>query len=452
MSHASGTGNPLPIDIVRGSMLLRANTLIKGFSGIRYEVIDTLLQMLEKGVTPWIPEQGSVGASGDLAPLSHLALVMSRSTNVIDKETSGRAYYYHRDVEEWELLEGWEAMEFAGIPRVILEAKEGLALTNGTQISTSILALCLHDAIQLVKHADIAMAMSFEALEGISSAMAEQLHKLRPHPGQIHTANNIRRLTKGSKLLDRCPEKVQDAYSLRCHPQVMAGVRDTFDYIKSVVEIEMNSTTDNPIIYPELPGPNKSLSGGNFHAQPIAFASDFLSIVLCEVGSISDRRIFRLSDKNLNNGLPSFLTVNRGLENGLMLAQYTASALASENKSLAHPASIDSIPTCENQEDHVSMAPIAARKARQILENVQKIIAIEFIYAAQAIDLRLKRHSQFEKEDMLGKGTRIAYQLIREYVDFLDSDRPLYPDIDKVFNLIKSEDIVKTIEKELGPL
>ncbi len=457
MSHSAGTGKPLPIDVVRAAMLMRANTLAKGHSGIRLEVVDTLLQMLERGVTPWIPEQGSLGASGDLAPLSHLALVLSQGMVDDSRQNSGRAYYYHRDVEEWELLSGWEAMQFAGIPRIVLEAKEGLALNNGTQISTALLALAMYDAIEIVKQADIAMAMSLEALQGISSAFREELHGLRPHPGQVKTAANIRRLTAGSKLLDQHPEKVQDAYSLRCHPQVMAGVRDALGYIMNLLNIEMNATNDNPIIFPNMPGLNKAISGGNFHAQPIAFGADFLSIVLCEVGNIAERRIFRMSDKSLNGGLPSFLIDNDGLESGLMLAQYTAASLVSENKTLSHPASVDSIPTCENQEDHVSMAPIAARKARIILENVQKIVAIELMYAAQALDLRLKKKGQrmsdhSEDEKLFGAGTLTAYRKLREVVPFLDNDRPIYRDIDIILELIKSGKLLEAVEREIGLL
>ena len=452
MSHSAGAGAPFSIEVVRAAMLLRANTLAKGFSGIRLQVVETLLRMLEKGVTPWIPEQGSVGASGDLAPLSHLALVLSRASNEEGEEYSGRAYYFHPERGEWELYSGKKAMELAGIPRLVLEAKEGLALNNGTQISTALLALTLFDALKLVKQADIAMAMSLEALEGISSAFREEIHALRPHPGQLKTAENIRRLTRGSKFIDREPQRVQDAYSIRCHPQVLAGVRDTLEHIKGVLEIEMNATNDNPIIFPDLEGENKALSGGNFHAQPIAFAADFLSIVLAEVGSIAERRIFRLSDKNLNNGLPSFLIANGGLESGLMVAQYTAASLVSENKSLAHPASVDSIPTCENQEDHVSMAPIAARKARQILQNVQKIVGIEFLFAAQAIDLRLRQKGERNPDHLLGEGTRIAYRLIRQQIPFLESDRPIYLDIEKVVELVRENRLLNAVEKSLGTL
>jgi len=456
MSHSAGTGKPFPIETIRAAMIMRANTFAKGFSGIRLEVVETLLQMINKGVTPWVPEQGSVGASGDLAPLSHIALVLSRGVINDYEEHSGKAYFYDRKIGEWKLYSGMKAMELAKIPRIILEAKEGLALNNGTQISSALLATALSDTFRIVKNADIAMAMTLESLEGISAAFRPEIHNLRPHPGQVKTAGNIRKLTSGSKFLDRQPQKVQDAYSLRCHPQVMAGVRDALDYISKILSIEMNSTNDNPIIFPDSENINKAISGGNFHAQPIAFAADLLAIVLCEVGSISERRIFKMSDKNQNYGLPSFLIENSGLESGLMLAQYTAASLVSENKSLAHPASIDSIPTCENQEDHVSMAPIAARKARMILENVKKIIAIEYLFATQALDLRFKKiepsGKNLDKSGLLGKGTVIAYQKIREVVPFIKIDRPIYPHLEILQNLIENNVILDEVEKEIVQL
>ncbi len=452
MSHSAGMGNPLNIEVVRAAMLMRINTFVKGHSGVRLELIETLIAMLEKGVTPWIPEQGSLGASGDLAPLSHLGLVISRGVERDHETDSGKAYYFDKHDRQWKLMSGMQAMKKAEIQRIVLEAKEGLALNNGTQISTALLAMALYEAKILIKHADIAMAMTLEALEGISAAYREEIHALRPHPGQVKTALNIRRLTEGSALMDRHPEKVQDAYSLRCHPQVLAGIRSAIDYVENVVDIEINSTTDNPIIFPDFPQKNKAISGGNFHAQPIAFASDFLGMVMCEVGSIAERRIFRLSDRNLNGGLPSFLIENSGLDSGLMLAQYTAAALVSENKSLAHPASIDSIPTCENQEDHVSMAPVAARKAAQIINNIKKIVAIEMFYAAQALDYRLREGKEERPGSLLGKGTARAYQVIREKIPFLAEDRPLYRYMESAVDLINSGDIVAAVEEETGSL
>ena len=451
MSHSAGTGEPFPIDVVRAAMLLRANTLVRGYSGIRPEIVKTLLLMLERNVVPWIPSQGSVGASGDLAPLAHLALVLNK-IEIDEPERDGKAYFYDSEEKSWSLMSGRDAMKKAKIPTIKLEAKEGLALTNGTQISTALLSLTLHDAIELTKIADIGMAMSFEALLGISSAFRPEIHRLRPHPGQIKTAENIRRLTQGSQLLDSHAQKVQDAYSLRCHPQVLGAVRDNLRHIQKIVDIEMNSTNDNPIILTEIQDENKAIAGGNFHAQPIAFASDLLSIVLCEIGSIAERRIFRLSDSNLNEGLPSFLISNSGLESGLMIAQYTAASIVSENKSLAHPASIDSIPTCENQEDHVSMAPVAARKAKQILENIHKILAIELMFAAQALDLRLRSGKIEKTSEFFGEGTNEAYKVIRQKVKYRENDRPIYPDIEQIVNLIKGNDLLATVEERVGEL
>jgi histidine ammonia-lyase len=455
MSHSAGTGDPLPLDVARATMLLRANTLARGYSGIRVSVAETLLKMIEKNVIPWMPSQGSLGASGDLAPLSHLALVVCELGRVPNQDYTGRAYYLDPKTKRWELMSGRAAMKRAGIPQIKLEAKEGLALNNGTQVSTAILALAYYDAVQIAKCADIAMSMTLEALQGLSAAFRPEIHELRPHPGQIATAENIRKLVAGSQLLDRQIEQVQDAYSLRCHPQVMAGVRDTFRFIENILRVEMNATNDNPIILPELKEYSKAISGGNFHGQSVAFAADFLSIVLCEIGNISERRIFRLSDKNLNRGLPSFLISNPGLENGLMIAQYTAASLVSENKSLAHPASIDSIPSCENQEDHVSMSPISARKARQILSNIQKIVAIELIYAAQALELILNRERQkidTTPQKLFGKGTYAAFLTLRKYVSFLEKDRPIYLDIEKTVKLIQSGDLIDAVEKVTGDL
>ncbi len=450
-SHSAGAGEPLPVEVVRAAMLLRANTLAKGYSGIRPEVVEKLLAMLEKGVTPWVPAQGSVGASGDLAPLSHMALVLCENPKGSSKY-GGKAYFFDRKKKKWILDSGRKAMEKAQISPIVLEAKEGLALNNGTQISTALLALTLYDARNLLKQADIAMALSLESLKGNSNAFRPELHQLRPIAGQMQTAENIRRLISGSRLIDSIPQKVQDAYSLRCHPQVIGAARQTLDFIESIVTVEMNATNDNPIIFAESSGSNKAISGGNFHAQPIAFCADFLSIVLCDVGNISERRIFRLSDKNLNEGLPSFLIIRDGLENGLMIVQYTASALASENKSLAHPASIDSIPTCENQEDHVSMAPIAARKAQQILENLRKIIAIELLFAAQAVDLRVRELKATNARNLLGSGTYAAYETIRNRVEFLEADRPPYRDIEVLNKLLGCEELLNAVEKVTGAL
>lgn len=427
-SHAAGVGKPLSTEVVRATILLRANTLAKGYSGIRLEILETLVEMLNRGVHPIIPAKGSVGASGDLAPLSHMVLVLMGE---------GEAEY------KGKIMNGKEAMEKAGIKPVQLEAKEGIALNNGTQLMTAIAALTVRRAENLIKTAEIAAAMSMEALLGVSDALDEKIHNVRSHKGQATTAKNMRWLISGSRLIQTGREAVarigrpHDPYSLRCTPQVLGAVRDAIAYARKVVEVEINSATDNPLIFP---GNGVCLSGGNFHGQPIALAMDILGLALTVVGNISERRIFRLLDEKLNNGLPAFLTppqIKRGLNSGLMTAQYTAAALASENKVLAHPACADSIPTSANFEDFVSMGTTAAQKAMHILENTEYIIAIEFLCAAQAIEYR--------GAEKLGKGTKKAYKKIRETVPPLKEDRPLNPDIEKLKTIIKEGALAKEL-------
>ncbi|MEM3616634.1 MAG: histidine ammonia-lyase [Candidatus Bathyarchaeia archaeon] len=427
-SHAAGVGKPLSTEVVRATMLLRANTLAKGYSGIRLETLETLVEMLNRGVHPIIPEKGSVGASGDLAPLSHMVLVLMGE---------GEAEY------KSEVMSGREAMEKAGIKPIQLEAKEGIALNNGTQLMTAIAAITVHRAENLIKTAEVAAALTMEALLGVSDTLDEKIHQARPHAGQGVTAKNMRWLISGSKLIQTGKEamakigRLHDPYSLRCTPQVLGAVRDAIAYARKVVEIELNSATDNPLVFPET---GECLSGGNFHGQPIALAMDTLGTALTIVGNISERRIFRLLDEKLNNGLPPFLTppqAKRGLNSGLMTAQYTAAALASENKVLAHPACADSIPTSANFEDLVSMGTTAAQKAMQILENTEYIIAIELICAAQAIEYR--------GPEKLGKGTKKAYMKIRETVPPLKEDRPLNPDIEKLKTIIKEGTLTKEL-------
>ncbi|MEM3874060.1 MAG: histidine ammonia-lyase [Candidatus Bathyarchaeia archaeon] len=427
-SHAAGVGKPLSTEVVRAAMLLRANTLAKGYSGVRLETLETLVEMLNRGVHPIIPAKGSVGASGDLAPLSHMVLVLMGE---------GEAEY------KGKIMSGKEAMEKAGIKPIQLEAKEGIALNNGTQLMTAIAALTIHRAENLIKTAEIAAALTMEALLGVSDALDEKIHQVRPHAGQVLTAKNMRELIAGSKLVQTGEEAMakigrpHDAYSLRCTPQVIGAARDAIAYARKVVEVEINSATDNPLIFPEE---GVCLSGGNFHGQPIALAMDALGIALTIVGNISERRIFRLLDEKLNNGLPPFLTppqAKRGLNSGLMTAQYTAAALASENKVLAHPACVDSIPTSANFEDFVSMGTTAAQKAMQILENTEYIIAIELLCAAQAIDIR--------GPEKLGRGTREAYRKIREAVPPLREDKPLNPDIERLKALVEGGLILQSI-------
>jgi histidine ammonia-lyase len=428
-SHSVGVGNPLPEEIVRAAMLIRANTLAKGYSGVRVEVVETLIEMLNRGVHPIVPEKGSVGASGDLAPLSHMALVLMGE---------GEAFY------QGERMSGEEAMRKAGLEPISLEAKEGLALNNGATFTAAIASLLISDAENLVKNAEIALAMSLEALCGIKDAFNEKIHRARRHDGQQRVAKNVLNLIEGSQLVDSKPGKVQDAYSLRCAPQVIGAARDALAFIRMVVENEINAATDNPLIFLDLERENKAISGGNFHGEPLAFAMDLLGIVVAEIGNIAERRIFRLLDRNLNEDLPEMLVESTGLNSGLMLLQYTAAALVSDNKTLAHPDSVDSIPTCANQEDHVSMSLNAARHAREILWNVERIIAIEMFCAAQALDFREK------KGRMPGKGTKAAYLKIREKVSPVKEDRIMHKDIEEIVALIHKGEIVQEVEGALG--
>lgn len=410
VTHAVGAGKPFETEIVRGIILLRVNNLAKGYSGARLETIQTMIEMLNKRVHPIIPEKGSLGASGDLAPLSHMVLPMIGL---------GQAEY------RGQVMDGREAMNKAGIDVLELTSKEGLALINGTQVMTAVGALTLYDALDLLKVSDMAAALSFEAQRGIVNALDYRLHDVRPHKGQMDTARILLDLLTGSQMTTRQGEiRVQDAYSLRCVPQVHGASKDAVNYVKEKVEIEINSVTDNPIIFPET---REGISGGNFHGQPMALAFDFLGIALAELADISERRLERLVNPTLS-GLPAFLVEHGGLNSGFMIVQYSAAALVSENKILAHPASVDSIPSSANQEDHVSMGTIGARKAREILGNVRRVLAMEIMCACQGIDLRGNKG--------LGTGTKLAYEEVRRVVSKLEEDRPLYEDINKVEELI----------------
>ena len=423
-SHACGVGNMLSEENARGILLLRANALAKGFSGIRLSTLNTLLEMLNKGVHPLIPEKGSLGSSGDLAPLSHMVLVMLGE---------GEAIY------KGEHLSGKEAMDRAGIKTVELVEKEGLALINGTQVMTAIGAQVLYDTMNLSKTLDIAASLTIEALNGIVDAFDSRVQSARGQIGQIKTGENILKLLDGSQMTTRQGElRVQDAYSIRCLPQVHGASKDCFDYVKEKIEIEMNAATDNPLIFVDE---EDVISGGNFHGQPMALSFDFLGIAISELANISERRLERLVNPSLSNGLPAFLTENGGLNSGFMIVQYSAASLVSENKILAHPASVDSIPSSANQEDHVSMGTIAARKAGQILDNARKVIAMEILGACQAIDLRNKKK--------LGKGTEIAYNIIREKIDLIEEDKIMNTEINKCEEIIKSNKLVEEIEKQI---
>ncbi len=426
ISHACGIGDPFSEEETRGIMLLRANALAKGFSGVRLKVIETLLKMLNKRVHPIIPEKGSLGASGDLAPLSHMVLVMIGE---------GEAIY------NGSLMSGKEAMEKAGIETIVLTAKEGLGLINGTQAMTSVGALTLYRGIQLSKIADISSALTVEALNGIIDAFDPKVHEVRPHSGQITTASNLLRLLDESQLTTHQGEmRVQDPYTLRCLPQIHGATKDALAFIKEKVEIEMNGVTDNPLIFTEE---DQVISGGNFHGQPMALPFDFLAIALAELANAAERRIERLVNPQLS-GLPAFLTEKGGLHSGLMIAQYSAAALVSENKILAHPASVDSIPSSANQEDHVSMGTIAARKAREIAFNTSRVLGIELMTAAQAIE--------FKESKELGKGTMIAYKTLRKSLKPLKEDRILYRDINIASEMIDNNQILNAVEETVGSL
>ena len=427
LSHAAGVGDALPEETVRAAMLMRANSLAKGYSGIRPETLEHLLAMLNKKVYPLVPAKGSVGASGDLSPLSHIALVMMGE---------GKGFV------EGKVVTGAEALSHAGLTPVAFAAKEGLALINGTQIMTAVGALVWQDAAELMKAADIAAAMSLEALRGTRSAFDERISLARPHPGQLATCANMLRLTEDSGVMASHAEcaKVQDAYSLRCIPQVHGASKDAVNRTLETLNIEMNAATDNPLIMPDT---GEVISGGNFHGQPVALIMDYLKTALAEIGSISERRINRMLDANLSD-LPPFLTAYPGVDSGLMITQYTAAALVSENKVLAHPACVDSIPTSANQEDHVSMGTIAARQAREILENVRQIIAIEMLVAAQGLD--------FLSPLVPGVGAKAAHAVIRAEIPHLDEDRVPADDIAGVYNMLLRGDIVKAVEKVTGGL
>ena len=423
-SHSTGVGKPFDEEVVRGVILLRANALAKGHSGVRIIVINTLLEFLNKKIYPYIPCQGSVGASGDLAPLSHLALALvGEGECFVNGERTAAEI----------------VLKSSGITPLKLEAKEGLGLINGTQVMASLGCLAANQAKTLLKNAQIAGALSLEALKGTAKAFDARIHELRPHPGQVKIAENIRHLIDNSEIIASHKDcsKVQDAYTLRCIPQVYGAVADTIDYVARVLSIEINSATDNPLIFPK---DDEALSGGNFHGEPLAFAMDYLGIAISEIANISERTIDRLVNPH-KSGLPAFLSTDNGLNSGFMIAQYTAASLVSENKILAHPASVDSIPTSAGQEDHVSMGTIASRHARDIIQNVEQVLAIELLASAQGVDFW----------DMKpGKGTQIAHDFIRKHVSFMNEDRILYKDMEVVKKFVTSGELVKAVEKQIN--
>ena len=440
LSHAAGVGPELPSDAVRAAMLLRANALARGQSGVRPELIELLCACLNHDVVPVVPGQGSLGASGDLAPLAHIALVLL-----------GRGEAHYRG----ERLPGGEALQQAGLAAVELQAKEGLALINGTQVMTGVGALALAAAWRVLAAADCAAALTMEALGARPDAFDPRVHAARHHPGQIATARRLLGLLQGSSLVaGPGAGRVQDAYSLRCVPQVHGAVRDSLGYAESVLGREFNATTDNPLVFvadqaerdqasADQAEANPAtaaatvISGGNFHGQPVAIVLDLAAVALCALANISERRTERLVNPDLS-GLPAFLTRQGGIESGFMIAQYTAAALASENKILASPASVDSIPSSANQEDHVSMGTIAARKLMTVVRQTRQIVAIELLAGAQAVDLRLEQGGLAPAPASLGGGSGFVYERVRELVPALTRDRELAPDIGQVAELVRS--------------
>ena len=420
VSHAVGVGDPFDMPTVRAIMLIRANTLARGFSGIRPETLELILECLNRGVHPVIPEKGSLGASGDLAPLAHFACVLIGE---------GQAEY------QGEILDAATALDRAAISPIKLKAKEGLALTNGTTIMTAVGLLETARAIRLADLADVSGCMSLEALHGTLSAFDDRIHQLRPHPRQLDCARNLRSLLEGSEFVRGFdPTNVQDAYTLRCIPQVHGACRDSVAYAEWLLKIELNSVTDNPLIFQNEDGSIEVISGGNFHGEPLALAFDYLAIALSELGNISERRIMRLTDEGSNaHTLPAFLTENGGLNSGFMIVQYTAAALCTENKVLAHPASVDTIPSSANVEDHVSMGVTAALKLRQVAKNLETILALELFCAAQGIDFRRKVMGDSTR---LGRGTAPVYERIRMEVPFIENDEYMKAHIDHAAKVV----------------
>jgi histidine ammonia-lyase len=423
-SHAAGVGAALPEPVVRAMLVLRANALAVGCSGVRPVVVETLLAMLERGVHPVIPEQGSVGASGDLAPLAHLALVLIGEGEASVGGTR---------------VSGGDAMARAGLAPLVLEAKEGIALINGTQLMSALGTLFLLDAERLAEIADIAGAMTLEALGGTVQAFHPLLHGARPHPGQMAVATHLTALLHGSRRVHGVDyPRVQDAYSLRCMPQVHGAVRQALAHLRGVLAVEINSATDNPLLFPD---DGAILSGGNFHGEPLALALDYAAMAVAELAGISERRIERLVNPHLS-GLPAFLADRSGLQSGYMLAQYTAAALVSENKVLCHPASVDTIPTSAGQEDHVSMGAHAARKAAAVLGNTQQVLAAELVLAAQGIDLSAGPDGDSSGGHGLGHGTGAAYRKVREVIPRLDDDRVVARDLAAALTLVRSRAVL----------
>jgi histidine ammonia-lyase len=425
-SHAAGYGKPLPIEVVRAAILSRINCHCHGHSGLRLVVVETLKEMLNKGVTPVVCEKGSVGACGDLSPMAQMALVPMGE---------GEAFY------KGERLPGKEAMDRAGIPVIVYEARDGLATINGSNIIVGLGVLEICDAERWIKNAEVAAAMTLEVLNANMKAYDERLHKVRGYPGALDASENIRKITEGSELLAQKGKKVQDCYSLRSTPQVMGAARDALKWARYMLETELNGAADNPTFFPDE---DLVLTGANFQGTPMAFALELLGMAITTVCVLSERRTNRLMNPHLSVGLPAFLTKGAGMFSGLMLSQYTAGALICENRILSHPAATGSIPAAADQEDFVSMGMTTALKTKQIIDNAQAVLGIEFMAGAQAVD--------FRKPIKPGKGIQSAARIIRKYVDHLEEDRPLFDDINKLKEVVESGEILEAVEKVVGPL
>lgn len=425
-SHAAGYGKPLPVEVVRAAILSRINCHCWGHSGLRPVVVETLKEMSNKGVTPVMCEKGSVGACGDLSPMAQMALVLMGE---------GEAFY------KGKRLPAKEAMDRAGIPTLVYEARDGLATINGSNVIAGMGALEIYDAERWIKNSEIAAAMTLEVLNANMKAYDERLYKVRGYPGAIESSENVRRITEDSELLAQKGKKVQDAYSLRSTPQVVGSARDALKWAYYMFEIELNSAADNPTFFPDE---KLVLTGANFQGTPLAFALELLGMAVTTVCVLSERRTNRLMNPHLSMGLPAFLTKGAGMFSGLMLSQYTAGALICENRILSHPAATGSIPAAADQEDFVSMGMTSALKTQQIIDNAQAVLGIEMMAGAQAVDLR--------KPLKPSKGVQAAYEVIRKYVDFLDEDRPLFDDINKLKDVVESGEILEAVEKAVGPL
>ncbi len=425
-SHSAGCGVPLPIEVVRAAMCSRVNVLAKGHSGIRLVVVETLVQMLNKGVTPIVFDKGSVGACGDLSPMSQMAIVLLGE---------GEAYFQGKRIP------GKEAMDKAGVPIIEFEARDGLATINGSNMTAGYGTLLLHEAERYFKNTEIALALTLEVLNANMAAYDERIHKVRGYPGAVACAENVRRLVQDSGMLDQPGKKVQDAYSLRSSPQVVGAVKDALKWERYMFDIELNGAGDNPLFFPK---DKMYLTGANFQGTPLGIALDLLGANITMIAVLCERRTNRLMNRNLSSGLPAFLTRGAGMMSGLMLTQYTQGMLICENRILSAPASTGSIPAAADQEDFVSMAFTAALKTAQILKNAWYVVAIELLAGAQAVE--------FRKPLKPGKGTQVAYDVIRKHVKKMEEDRPVQYDINRLTEVVRSGELLEAVEKEVGPL